>query len=108
MLAGIPGSGLGYIDTFPVYFKYAVIHFSYIKKEIGHLYSDGIHSGQYHVFTKSETSSKFIEHATASSIAGPYSFVQTGDFAKWGRAEGPSITQLPDGKFRLYVFLVSK
>ena len=58
-------------------------------------------SNQYHVFTKSETSSKFIEHATASSLTGPYTFVQTGDFAKWGRAEGPCITQLPDGRFRL-------
>ena len=58
-------------------------------------------SNQYHVFTKSETSSKFIEHATASSLTGPYTFVQTGDFAKWGRAEGPCITQLLDGRFRL-------
>jgi hypothetical protein len=62
-----------------------------------------MNSNQYHVFTKSETSSKYIEHAVASSLTGPYSFVQTGNFAGWGRAEGPSITQLPSGSYRLYV-----
>ena len=66
----------------------------------------GVDSNVYHVFTKSETSSKFIEHATATALTGPYTFVQTGDFAGWGRAEGPSITQLPSGQFRLCVCLV--
>ncbi|KAG6909481.1 hypothetical protein DXG01_017203 [Tephrocybe rancida] len=80
VLSGISNAGLGYIDTFPVFFN-----------------------SQYHIFTKAETDGKkVIEHAVASSLTGPYSFVQTGDFAKWGQAEGPCITILPNGKFRLY------
>ncbi|KAH7104844.1 arabinosidase [Auriculariales sp. MPI-PUGE-AT-0066] len=75
VMSGISNSGLGYIDSFPVYLN-----------------------GQYHLFTKHETSgTKVLEHAVASSITGPYSFVQTGDFAGWGHAEGPCITLLPDG-----------
>lgn len=79
VMAGVPGDGKGYIDTFPVFFN-----------------------NQYHIFTKSETSSKLIEHAVASNLTGPYSFVQTGNFAGWGHAEGPCITTLPDGTFRLF------
>ncbi|KIJ38735.1 glycoside hydrolase family 43 protein [Sphaerobolus stellatus SS14] len=61
VLDGIPGNGLGYIDSFPIYYN-----------------------NQYHLFTKSETSSKLIEHAVAPSLTGPYTFVQTGNFAGWG------------------------
>lgn len=59
-------------------------------------------SNQYHIFTKAESNGqKHVEHAVASSLTGPYSFIQTGDFAGWGQAEGPCVTVLPNGKFRL-------
>jgi len=62
------------------------------------------YSNQYHIFTKAETNGKkHVEHAVASSLTGPYTFLQTGDFAGWGQIEGPCLTVLPDGKFRLYV-----
>lgn len=81
VLSGISNAGLGYIDTFPVFFN-----------------------NQYHIFSKAETDGKkHVEHAVASSLTGPYSFVQTGDFAGWGQAEGPSVTVLPNGKFRIYL-----
>ncbi|TFK38292.1 arabinosidase [Crucibulum laeve] len=80
VLSGISNAGLGYIDTFPVFFN-----------------------NQYHLFTKAESNGqKHIEHAVSSSLTGPYSFTQTGDFAGWGQAEGPCVTVLPNGKFRLY------
>ncbi|KAG5651021.1 hypothetical protein H0H81_010209 [Sphagnurus paluster] len=82
VLSGISNAGLGYIDTFPVYFN-----------------------NQYHIFAKAETNGKkTIEHAVASSLTGPYNFVQTGNFAGWGQAEGPCITVLPNGKFRLDLY----
>ena len=61
-------------------------------------------SNVYHIFAKAESNGKkTIEHATANSLTGPYTFVQTGNFAGWGQAEGPSVTVLPNGQFRLYV-----
>ncbi len=54
----------------------------------------------YHAFTKNETK-KVIEHAVASSLAGPYSFVSPGN---WGSlVEGPAVVQLPNGDWRLYL-----
>ncbi|MCZ4076425.1 arabinofuranosidase [Rhodococcus sp. H36-A4] len=54
----------------------------------------------YHAFTKNETK-KIIEHAVASSPAGPYSFVPSGD---WGTMlEGPALVQLPNGAWRIYL-----
>ncbi|TFK73379.1 arabinosidase [Pluteus cervinus] len=80
VLSGISNAGLGYIDSFPVFLN-----------------------NEYHLFTKAESNGKkTIEHAVASSLTGPYQFVQTGNFAGWGQAEGPCITVLPNGKFRLY------
>nr|CAJ18334.1 arabinosidase [Desarmillaria tabescens] len=80
VMSGISNSGLGYIDSFPVLFK-----------------------GQYHLFAKAETNGKKnIEHAVASSLTGPYTFVQTGDFAGWGHAEGGCVSILPNGTHRLY------
>ncbi|KAF8882460.1 arabinosidase [Infundibulicybe gibba] len=80
VMQGISNAGLGYIDTFPLF-----------------------HNDEYHLFTKAESlGQKHIEHATSSRLTGPYTFVQQGDFAGWGEAEGPCVTQLPDGKFRLY------
>jgi len=75
VLSGISNAGLGYIDTFPVYLN-----------------------NQYHIFTKHESSgTKYLEHAVSSSLTGPYSFVQTGNFAGWGHAEGSCVYLLPDG-----------
>ncbi|CAM3154306.1 glycoside hydrolase family 43 protein [Prescottella defluvii] len=54
----------------------------------------------YHAFTKNE-STKVIEHAVASSVAGPYSFVPPGN---WGTlVEGPAVVQLPNGAWRIYL-----
>jgi hypothetical protein len=57
----------------------------------------------YHAFTKNE-STKYIEHATATSLAGPYTFVGTGNWSGWGSTlEGPALTQLDDGTWRIYM-----
>ncbi|PWK83837.1 glycosyl hydrolase family 43 [Lentzea atacamensis] len=58
--------------------------------------------GTYHNFLKNETT-KYIEHATATSLNGPWTFVGTGNWAGWGAGlEGPAITRLPDGRWRIY------
>ena len=56
----------------------------------------------YHNFLKNETT-KYIEHATAPSLTGPWTFTGTGDWAGWGGGlEGPALAQLPNGRWRLY------
>lgn len=56
----------------------------------------------YHNFIKNETT-KYIEHATATSLDGPWTMVGTRDWAGWGRLlEGPALTRLPDGGWRIY------
>jgi hypothetical protein len=56
----------------------------------------------YHNFLKNETT-KYIEHATATSLSGPWQFVGTGNWAGWGSGlEGPALVQLPDNRWRLY------
>jgi hypothetical protein len=56
--------------------------------------------GTYHAFTKNETT-KVIEHATAPSLRGPYTFVTPGE---WGSlVEGPALVQLPDGDWRMFL-----
>ncbi|MGP3959017.1 glycoside hydrolase family 43 protein [Nonomuraea sp. 3N208] len=56
----------------------------------------------YHNFLKNETT-KYIEHATATSLNGPWQFTGTGDWAGWGSGlEGPALTRLPDGRWRIY------
>ncbi|MCH5645328.1 arabinofuranosidase [Gordonia sp. ABSL49_1] len=53
----------------------------------------------YHAFTKNETK-KFIQHAVARSLAGPYRFIPPGN---WGTfVEGPAVVQLPSGAWRIY------
>lgn len=55
----------------------------------------------YHAFTKNETK-KFIQHAVAPSLAGPYTFVATP--SQWGSfVEGPAVVQLPNGDWRIYL-----
>lgn len=58
----------------------------------------------YHAFTKNENS-KIIEHATASELEGPYTFVGTGNWAGWGSTavEGPCLFQLANGTWRMLV-----
>ncbi|MEU4392695.1 glycoside hydrolase family 43 protein [Kribbella sp. NPDC023855] len=56
----------------------------------------------YHNFLKNETT-KYIEHATATSLNGPWTFVGTGNWAGWGAGlEGPAVVRLPDGRWRIY------
>ncbi|USX56303.1 glycoside hydrolase family 43 protein [Lentzea sp. HUAS12] len=58
--------------------------------------------GVYHNFVKNETT-KYIEHATSSSLGGPWRFVGTGNWAGWGSGlEGPALAQLPNGNWRIY------
>ncbi|WP_238845266.1 glycoside hydrolase [Nocardia terpenica] len=58
--------------------------------------------GRYYAFTKNE-STKYIELAVADSPCGPYRFLHTGDWARWGPLrEGPCVIALPDGGWRIY------
>ncbi len=51
----------------------------------------------YHLWYKNETT-KHIEFASASSLLGPYTIQQTGDWAGWGdQVEGECLQQLEDG-----------
>ena len=58
----------------------------------------------YHAFVKNETK-KYIEHATATSLTGPYSFGKdTEDWAGWGNnLEGPTVFQLDNGTWRIFM-----
>ncbi|MEV7422653.1 family 43 glycosylhydrolase [Streptomyces sp. NPDC091212] len=76
-VAGLDGSN--YIDTFVVR-----------------------HGGKYHAITKQETT-KYLEHAVADRLAGPYTFTGTGDWAGWGSwREGPALVRLDNGAWRIY------
>ena len=55
---------------------------------------------EYHAFTKNETR-KVIAHLVAPDVGGPYAEVAGGD---WGTlVEGPAVTALPNGDWRLYL-----
>src|SRR5450432_3075442 len=57
----------------------------------------------YHAFVKNDVT-RYLEHATAPSLTGPWTFVGKGDWAGWGSGmEGPAIVQLDDGMFRMFV-----
>lgn len=57
----------------------------------------------YHAFAKNETT-RYCEHATASSLTGPWTFVGTGNWAGWGSGmEGPAVVQLDDGTWRIFM-----
>jgi hypothetical protein len=57
----------------------------------------------YHAFSKNETT-KFIEHATASALLGPWTWVGTGDWAGWGSGkEGISLFRLDSGVWRMFL-----
>jgi hypothetical protein len=57
----------------------------------------------YHAFVKNETT-KYLEHAVATRLDGPYTFVGTGNWAGWGSGiEGPALSQQDDGTWRIYM-----
>ena len=60
-------------------------------------------NGIYHAFLKNETT-RYVEHATAAKVTGPWTFVGTGNWAGWGSGmEGPCVTTLDDGTWRIYL-----
>jgi hypothetical protein len=72
------GIGPGYIDTFIL--------------TIG---------STYHAFTKN--SATYVEHATATNLQGPWTFVGKNDWAGWGpHKEAPALILLPTGTWRFY------
>jgi hypothetical protein len=73
------GIGPGYIDTFVI-----------------------VVGTTYHAFTKHE-STTYVEHATATSIDGPWTFVGKDDWAGWGdHKEAPAVIDLGNGTYRFY------
>ena len=57
----------------------------------------------YHAFSKNETT-KYVEHATASTLWGPWTWIGTGDWAGWGSGkEGISVFRLDDGEWRMFL-----
>ena len=59
--------------------------------------------GVYHTFIKNETT-RYVEHATATSVTGPWTFVGTGNFAGWGSGmEGPTVVRLDDGTWKIFL-----
>jgi hypothetical protein len=57
----------------------------------------------YHVFAKNETT-KYIEHATSSSLTNGWTWMGTGNWAGWGSGiEGPALVQMDNGQWRIYV-----
>lgn len=55
----------------------------------------------YHAMVKNETS-KYIEYATATTLAGPWTFKGTGNWAGWGSGnEGPSLLKLDNDNWRI-------
>ncbi|MDP9036727.1 MAG: glycoside hydrolase family 43 protein [Myxococcota bacterium] len=59
--------------------------------------------GVYHAFTKNETT-RYLEHATAPSLTGPWTFVGRGNWSGFGPGmEGPCVVPLDDGTWRIYV-----
>jgi hypothetical protein len=60
-------------------------------------------TNRIHAFVKNETT-KYVEHATATSLLGPWTWVGTGDWAGWGSGyEAPALVQVDNGQWRLYV-----
>lgn len=56
----------------------------------------------YHAFVKDE-STKYVEHATATNLTGPWTWAGTGNWAGWGSGlEGQCVLQLADGTWRIY------
>jgi hypothetical protein len=57
----------------------------------------------YHAFIKDE-SSKYIEHAVATSLTGPWTWAGTGNWTGWGSGyEAPCVTETDDGIWRIYI-----
>jgi Glycosyl hydrolases family 43 len=59
--------------------------------------------GVYHAFTKQETT-RFLEHATAPTLTGPWTFIGVGNWSGFGSGmEGPSLVRLDDGSWRMFL-----
>lgn len=57
----------------------------------------------YHAFVKSEAT-RYLEHATADKLTGPWTLIGKDDWAGWGSGmEGPSIVKLDSGTWRLFI-----
>jgi MYXO-CTERM domain-containing protein len=57
----------------------------------------------YNAFSKNETT-KYIEHATAPSLMGPWTWGGKDDWAGWGSGkEGPALFQLDNGQWRIFL-----
>lgn len=58
--------------------------------------------GLYQAFIKNETT-KYIERATSHALEGPWTVVDTGNWAGWGAFnEGQALVRRPDGGWRIY------
>jgi hypothetical protein len=56
----------------------------------------------YHAFTQNGNT-LYIEHATATSLTGPWTYIATGNWAGWGSGkEGPALFQLDNGTWRIF------
>ena len=71
---------------------------------INHIDGCVVKSGAiYHCFIKNETT-RYLEHATAPSLTGPWTWAGLGNWAGWGSGiEGPSIAKLSDGTWRMFI-----
>jgi hypothetical protein len=57
----------------------------------------------YHLFVKNEKT-RYVEHATAPSLTGPWTFVGTANWAGWGSGrEGPCVVKLDNGLWRIFL-----
>jgi hypothetical protein len=57
----------------------------------------------FYLFYKNETT-KYIELATASELLGPYTVIQSGDWAGWGSfMEGASVISISPNTWRIYL-----
>jgi hypothetical protein len=58
---------------------------------------------QYHAFAKNETT-KYIEHAVAPAVTGPWTWTGTGNWSGWGSGyEAPALARMDDGTWRIYI-----
>ncbi len=56
----------------------------------------------YHAFVQN-IATNYVDHATASSLTGPWTYGNIGNWSGWGtNNEGPCVVQLADGSWRFY------
>lgn len=60
-------------------------------------------AGTYYLWYKEETAD-FIHYASSSTLAGPYTDVETGDWASWGSPiEAPCLVKIDETTWRIYL-----